>query len=262
MTLDQIETWRSWVGRVGAILCILLFLVIIDALVSRFREPPDLFSGLPGDRLAVSGPLAEKVDQIGELTYQINSENIQLEFKSIQTGYFLGGYLWNGYLNLSPKTLPGDYQLTVRSKNSPPEKPSSRLQIRVYQNLRELRQNSKSYLMRSLGLTAWQVGLFLLVPIAIVFGLVYYLSQKTENLLAAQGKAEVYRVRKRENGFQIFFGLGSRQGIRTGNSLTLIDQQGRIVGSITVGEVFENYSTALVEPELNVQPGFIIARSP
>lgn len=260
--IKQTQSWQTWTGRMGAFLCLLLFLVIIDALVSRFREPPNFFSGLPGDRLAVSGPLAEKVEQIGELTYQIKSEDIQLEFKSIQTGYWLGGYLWNGYLNLSPNALPGDYQLTVRPKNSPPEKPSSRLQIRVYQNLSELRQNSKSYLKRSLGLAAWQAGLFLLVSIAIVFGLVYYLSQKTENLLAAQGKAEVYRIRKGETGFQVFFGLGSRQGIRAGNSLTLIDHQGRIVGSITVGEVFENYSTALAEPELNVQPGFIIARSP
>lgn len=261
MNLKQTSTWSRWAGRIGSFLCILLFLIIIDALVSRFREPPNLFSGLPGDRLAVSGSLAGKTEQVSELTYQTNSPDIQLELEAIQTGFWLGGYQWNGNLSINRSTPPGRYQLTVQPKKSPTGKSSSLSQIRVYQDLMELQRNSKSYLVCSLGIYAWQAGLFLIPLIIFTFGFVFYLSHKTESLLGEQGKAEVYRVRNGETGCEISFGLGSKQGIQAGNSLRVIDHQGTPRGSIIAGEVFENHSTALVDPSLNVRPGFIISRT-
>jgi hypothetical protein len=261
MTLNQVTNWQNWAGRIGSFLCILLFLIIIDGLVSRFREPLNRFSGFPGSRIAVSGPLAEKAEQVRELTYQTNSPDIELEFDTIQTGFWLGGYLWNGYLNLSPRIQPGGYQLMVQTKKSPARKSSSIFQIQVYNNQRGLRQNSKSLLVSSLGIYPWQAGLFLIPFIAFTFGVVFYLSQKTEGLLAEQGKAEVYRVRKGETGYEIFFGFGRKQGIQPGNRLTLSNHQGKEIGSICVTEVFESHSTAQVDLESNIQPGFLISRT-
>jgi hypothetical protein len=261
MTLKQTSAWSLWAGRIGSLLCILLFLVIIDGLVSRFREPHNRFSGLPGDRLAISGPLAEKAEQVGELTYQTNSPDIQLEFDTIQTGFWLGGYLWNGYLSIGPRTRPGGYQLTVQNKKTPSEKSPSLFHVDVYKGLREFQRNSKSFLVSSLGLYSWQAGLFLIPFIAFTFGVVFYLSHKTEGLLAEQGKAEVYRIRKGETGYEIFFGLGQKQGIRPGSRLTLSNNQGKEIGSICVEKVFENHSTAQVDFGLTIQPGFIISRS-
>jgi hypothetical protein len=260
MTLNQITTWQKWTGRIGSFLCILLFLIIIDALVSRFREPLNRFSGLPGSRIAVSGPLAEKTEQIQELTYQINTPDIQLEFGSIETGFWLGGYLWNGTLIISPGIPPGEYLLTVQPKNSAVGKASSPFQIRVYKDLRGFQQNSKSYLVRFLGIKAWQPALGLLLLIVFTFGWVYFLSQKTEILLAKQGKAEIYRVRKGETSCEISFGLGRKQGIQAGSNLLLIGLQGKSLGSIIVGEVFESHSTAQVDPSWKVRPGFMISR--
>ena len=261
MDLKQTVIWSRWAGRLGSFLCILLFLIITDGLVSRFREPINRFAGLPGDRLAVSGPLAGKTEQVGELTYQTNSPDIQLEFEAIQTGFWLGGYQWNGYLNISPHTRPGGYQLTVQTKKTQSEKSSSLFQIKVYNDLRGLQRESKSILVRSLGIYPWQAGLFLIPFIAMTFGLVFYLSHKTESLLAEQGKAEVYRVRKGDTGYEIFFGLGRKHGIQPGNRLTLSTNQGKEIGSISVAEVFESHATAQVDLELNIRPGFFISRT-
>jgi hypothetical protein len=261
MDLKQTVIWSRWSGRLGSFLCILLFLIIIDGLISRFREPLNRFSGLPGDRIAVSGPLAGKTEQVGELTYQTNSPDIQLEFDAIQTGFWLGGYLWNGYLSISPHIRPGGYQLTIGNRKNPSEKSSSLFQINVYNDLRELQRNSKSVLVSSLGIYPWQAGIFLIPFIFFTFGFVFYLSHKTEGLLAEQGKAEVYRVRRGDTGYEIFFGLGRKQGIQPGNHLTLSNNQGKEIGSICVEEVFETHSTAQVDLELNIRPGFIISRS-
>ena len=261
MTLTQTQTCSRWAGKIGSFLCILLFLIIIDALVSKFREPPNRFSGLPGSRIAVSGPLAEKTEQVRELTYQTNSPDMHLEFEAIQTGFWLGGYLWNGYLSLSPQIQPGGYQLSVSPKKSSLEKSASLFQIDVYNDLKGLQRNSKSLLVRYLGIYSWKAGLFFIPFILFSFGSVFCLSNKIESLLAQQGKAEVYRVRKGETGYEISFGLGRKQGIQPGNRLTLSNNQGKAIGSICVEEVFESHSTAQVDFGLNIQPGCIISKT-
>jgi hypothetical protein len=261
MTLNQTITCSRWAGRIGAFLCILLFLIIIDALVSRFREPLNRFSVLPGSRIAVSGPLAEKTEQVRELTYQINSPAIQLEFETIQTGFWLGGYLWNGYLDISPRIQPGAYQLTVQPQKASSKNSSSLFQIDVYNDLRGLQKHSKCFLVRYVGIYPWKAGLFLIPFIVITFGIVFFLSYKTESLWAEQGKAEIYRVRKGETGHEIFFGLGRKQGIQPGSRLTLSNQKGKEIGSIFAEEVFESHSTAQVDFGVTIQPGFIVSKT-
>ncbi|MFH0788024.1 MAG: hypothetical protein V2B13_10490 [Pseudomonadota bacterium] len=272
-------------------MCILFFLTILDALVARFREPLNHFSCLPGSRLAVSGPLAGKIEDPRELTYQTDSKEIRIVFETVQTGYWFGGYMWNGTLLVGPRIQPGGYQLTVQTKPSchdsgvtPPnhenkagrrlnlepysriknqnrERSPSLFQIEVFKNLTSYHHHSKSFIERSLEINPWKVVLFLIPFIVLNFGIVFYLSYRTENLLAEQGQAEVYRVTKGENGTQIFFGLGRTQGIQPGSHLTLINTRGEEVGSIIAQEVFEGHSTARLDSGLNVSPGFMISQT-
>jgi hypothetical protein len=261
MTLTQSSLWGKWIGRTGTLLCILLFLAILDPLVARFREPLNHFSCLPGSHIPVTGPLAEKMEDPRELTYQANSKEIQLVFEAIQTGYWFGGYMWNGTLIVGSQIQPGGFRLTVQSKKGPQKNPLSLFEIEVFKDQASLLHQSKSFIERSLEINPWKVVLFLIPSILLTFGIVFYLSHRAEVLLAEQGKAEVYRITKGENGDQIFFGLGRNQGIQPGHRLTLIDNQGREVGSVIAQEVFEGHSTARLDTGLNVSPGFIISQS-
>jgi hypothetical protein len=261
MNLTQSSLWGKWTGRTGTLLCVLLLLAILDALVARFREPLNHFSCLPGSRIAVNGPLAEKINDPRELTYRVNSKDIQLVFEAVQTGYWLGGNMWNGTLLIGPGIQPGGYQLTVHSKIGTRKSSPSLFEIKVVKDLTSYHHQSKSFIERSLEINPWKIVLFLIPFILLTFGIVFYLSHRAENLLAEQGKAEVYRVTKGETGYQIFFGLGKNHGIQAGHRLTVIDNQGREVGSIIVQEVFEGHSTARLDSGLNVSPGFIISKS-
>lgn len=258
MDVKQVSAWSKWTGRIGTLVSILLLMAVLDGLVSRFRTPLDHFSSLPGSRKAVSGPLPEKSEHPGELTYRSNSKDIQVVFEAVQTGFWLGGYLWSGTLSLGPGIEPGGYLLTVQSKKGQGERSASLFHIEAYRDLTSLQKDSKSFFLRTLGISPWRAALFFIPFIMATFGVVFFLSYKIEILLAEQGEAEVYRIRKEQDGFEIFFGLGSKQGIRPGTGLTLINKQGGPVASITAREVFEGYSTALVDPELNVRPGFMI----
>jgi len=260
MTLRQVSLWRNRTGKIGTMVCILFFLAVLDALSARFREPSNHFSCLPGSRIAVTGPFAEQTNNLQELTYVSNSREIQLLFEAAQTGYWLGGNLWNGTLNVSPGIQPGAYQVMIRSKKTVGGKSGSLFQIEVYKDLKELQQNSKSFFLRYLGINSWQAAFFFFPMVLLAFGCVFYLSHQRERLLSEQGKAEVYRTRLDGNNEEIFFGLGSKQGLQPGNRLILFNPHGLEIGSIIASEVFESHSTAGVDQGWKVHPGFVVSQ--
>jgi hypothetical protein len=261
MNLAQSTLWRKWTGRLGAIFCLLLFLAIMDALVARFREPLNHFSGLPGSETPVSGPLTEKITDISQLTFQAPSPDIRLVFETLQTGYWFGGDLWTGKVMIEPGARPGRYHLFVHSKTNPRKNSASLLEIEVFKDLASSYRESNSLIKRTLSLNPWAVALSFIPFILLSFGAVFYLSHRAEHLLAAQGKAEIYRMTNEENGCLIYFGLGRNQGLEPGGRLTIYDHQGREIGSVFAQEVFEGHSTARLNPDLIVFPGFIVSQS-
>jgi hypothetical protein len=260
MTLKRTQFWRTWAGRTGAVLCLLLFLVIIEALVARFREPVNRFAGWPGIGLAVNGLLAEKIDRVQDLSYQTPSPDLRLDFENLNTGFWLGGNMWNGRLYIGPGIQPGRYPLAVLSGKGPEGGKVFLFQVEVFPDQFSLRKSSKSLLISRLGIYPWPAAGVLVPLIIMLFGAVFFLSHRTESLLTQQGKAEIYRIRKDDKGLEIFFGLGKNQGIKPGTLLTLINEQGKRLGSVTAEEVFEGHSTAWVDPGRDIRPGFFVSR--
>jgi hypothetical protein len=260
MNLKQASAWRNRAGKIGTVLCLLLFLAILDALMARFREPLNHFSGLPGEVIAVTAPLADQTENLQELTYQKSSEGITLHFEALQKGYWLGGAMWNGTLRIDPTVSPGAYTVTVQSLKETQKKAGSRFYIQVYKNQADLQKNSPSFFLSLLGISPWRTALFLIPWVIGSFGIVFYLSNQRERLLSQEGKAEVYRVRTIEKEQEIFFALGREQGIKPGTLLALHDFQDTEIGPVIVFEVSETYSTARVDRDWNVLPGFMVSR--
>jgi hypothetical protein len=260
MNLKQVSAWRNRAGKIGAVLCLVLFLSLLDALVARFREPLNHFSGFPGEGIAVTAPLTDQTENLRELTYKKSSEGITLHFEALQKGYWLGGAMWNGTLKIDPTAPPGTYTVTVQSLKEAAKNGGSLFTIQVFKNQVDLKKNSLSFFLRLLGISPWRTALFLFPWVIGSFGLVFFLSGQRERLLSQEGKAEIYRVRKMENKQEVFFALGCDQGIQPGMSLTLYNFQENKIGSISVLEVFDTYSTARVDCDWNVLPGFMVCR--
>ncbi len=89
---------------------------------------------------------------------------------------------------------------------------------------------------------------------------VFLLSQKIEYLLAQQGKAEVYLVRKTETGYDISFALGTRHGVGPGSKLSLYDEGGRPVGTAVVRECSATDSVAAADTAVPVRQGYMVVR--
>jgi hypothetical protein len=242
------------------VICLLFFLSVLDGLVARFKEPLNHFSGVPGEVIAVTAPLTDGTDSLRDLTYKSSAEGLTLHFEAFQKGYWFGGAMWNGSLQIGPSLGPGTYTVMVWSRKEQRTAGSSVFQVDVYKNQDDLKSKAPSLLQRFLRVNPWQAALFFLPWVLLAFGMVYYLSGQRERLLLREGRAEIYRIKRVEDQEEIFFALGSRQGLRPGASLVLTNPQGVEVGSVTAREVFEDHATALVDPDWKVVPGFIVSR--
>ncbi len=83
-----------------------------------------------------------------------------------------------------------------------------------------------------------------------------------EGLLAQQGQAEVYQVKKMEGGYLVGFGLGTAHGVQPGARLPLFNEEGQTLGTVEVKESSATDSLALIISDQEIRPGFTVSRPP
>ncbi|RJP57782.1 MAG: hypothetical protein C4549_04700 [Deltaproteobacteria bacterium] len=259
MDIEKVRQWRSATGKAAAILCVVLSLLIIDALVAGFMQPINVFDLLPGTSVEINGVLAEKVRSVQELAYTSSSNLIQLSIDSIQKGHWFGENMWQGRLTTSSSIRQGEYTLVVGIKGKKIQKPPHVFLIRVHKDYMGYRQSFKSLMKRHFNISPWVAVVSLSPLVVLAFGCIFLLSRKVEYLMAEQGKAEVYKAIKGEGGYEIAFGLGARHGIRVNTCLALLNEMGKPVGTVVVHKVSETDSLATAEYGCTVKPGYIVS---
>jgi len=260
LNLEQASRWRNLIGRAGGAICFLALLALLDGLIVQFREPLNILRVLPGTTVELNGPLEQEVKGVQDLGYTCDTERLHLTITAVHKGYFLGGDMWRGRLTVSPRLQPGEYRLWVVVKDPVSPRPNPGFRILVFADERSLHQNSKSFLRRYTGLSPWWLAAGLVPGIGLAFGVVFLLSLKREALLAEMGRAEIYRVTKRDGGFEVAFGLGSRHGVGPGASLRILGPTGRPLGTVEVQESTLTDSTGIVTGEPSVKPGDLVCR--
>jgi hypothetical protein len=236
-----------------------MFLALLDGLVARFREPPNLLMVLPGMSLEINGPLEEEVGDVRELTYTSSSPDLRLIFEKVHKGYFLGGDMWRGQLQVDPRTPPGEYSLTVGIQGKTPARPLPPYRVLVFADPLSRQHSYKSMIYRYTGLSPWAAAAGFLPAILLSFGVVYYLSQKKGELLARLDRAEIYRVAFREGECVIGFGLGTDQGLRPGSKVDIFNEQDQEVATGEVEEATATDSLAVVRSDREVKPGYVVS---
>jgi hypothetical protein len=258
MTLDDVNRWRGLAGKAAALFCIIFFLSVFDGLISLFQQSPNDLRLLPGTSVKINGPAKESIRDIDELEYASTTELIQVSFEAVHSGYWMGGRMWRGVLTSSPNTAPGEYGVTVRIKGEPSEKPMTVFRVRVFGNSASLQENSDSIIQRYTGCSPWWIVAPCFILVLLLFGIVYLCSQKREESLRHEGKAEIYRISKTDVGYEISFALGTKHGVQNGSRLKLLDADGIPIGIVKVEVAYEADSTALSTPDIIVKPGYMV----
>ena len=175
-----------------------------------------------------------------------DSDQLQVTFEAIHKGYFLGGDMWRGRLNVGPGIAPGEYSLSVLPRRTLSARKAPAFRILVLPSALSLQKSSTSLIRRWFGFSAFSVSAGCLPGILLAFGAVYWLSGKREAWLAASGRAEVYRVTRGDDGCEIRFALGTAHGISPGAGVAIYDAEGRQVGTGTVEASNQKVSVAQV----------------
>jgi hypothetical protein len=259
MDLEHLSKKRRRVGKAGMIVCLVALLAVLDGLVGQFREPPNIVRLLPGMAVEIDGGLTAEVKGIQDLNFTSSSEYIRVSFDAVHKGYYLGGEMWRGQLTVSPQIQPGEYSLTVSPKKAAAAKDAPAFRVLIFPDAASLQQTQKSLVRRYLGLSPFALAAYCLPAILLAFGLVYYLSGEREGLLARAGQAEIYRVLRREGGYEIRFGLGTAQGLGPGSSVNIINDLGQVVGTAQVEESTLTTSVAVVTGDREVKEGYLIS---
>lgn len=258
---EQVNRWRDLASKIGAAFCIIALLALVDGLLVHFREPANVVKVLPGTNVEVNGELTDEAHSIQELTYTSSSGQLSVTFAAIHKGYFLGGDMWRGQLIVGPQIPPGEYSLSVLPKRTVSPRKAPAFRIIVFPDALSLQKSSTSLIRRWFGISAFVVAAGCLPGILLAFGAVFLLSGKREALLAAGGKAEVYRVTRTEGGYEIHFALGASHGVGPGAKILIYNDEGRQVGTGTVELSNQMKSVAQITADQEIKVGYLVSRA-
>ena len=259
MDVERTTSLRNLIGKAGALFCLIFLVAALDGLVSGARQPDDVLRLLPGESIKINGTLREKLGSVQDLAYTSSSDLIALSFEALHSGFWLGGYMWRGTVELSRGIPAGEYSLSVAPRIGDASKASSVFRVQIYQDYASYRKSDKSFLRRYLDLSPWWVfGCFFFLT-CVCFVLVYLLSHRRGSLLAKKGIAEVYLVERVEDGWKIAFGLGAMHGVRSGTEIIVLDQDGSTLANAKVLDSSDTDSTAVVKSESTIRMGCIVS---
>jgi hypothetical protein len=259
VTSRGVSTLRNWAGRAGALFAVFFLVFLLDALFAQLREPAASLSCTAGQVIRVTGPLPEKTS-LEDLTFRTGSKDLRLAFDSPNRDYWLGARGWRGRILVDRAARPGTYEIYAKAPPSREGGFERAFRVTVFQDRKALRQASASYARRFLDVSPW-VGMVVLFPLVVLsFGGVFLLSDKAGRLLRREGRSEVYRVSKAARGYLIYFDMGCDQGVRPGDSLTLLSAESAPTGKALVLEAYKDYSIAESLPEIPVRPGWLVSR--
>jgi hypothetical protein len=89
---------------------------------------------------------------------------------------------------------------------------------------------------------------------------VWFFSQRVEKLLADQGRAEIFHVKKADAGFEVWFGLGERHGVEPGVRVDICTENGQPICDAVVQRVESENGMALADARAERLPrGAVVA---
>ncbi len=246
---------RRQVGRVGGVLLALALLLLLDGMSSGLRQDAGTFRCLPGQSAAISANVPVYVDSPDKVMVQSAGPGIRLRVDQVMPGYWMGGRLFAGAIEVGPQAAPGDQPLVL---TFPPDDKGKvytlAYTVRVYADAAAMRADSPYYTERILGIPPYLPAGILAGLGLVCLGLVFFLSVRLESRLAAEGMAEVYKFRRLPEGLELEFALGLRHGLNPGDQVRVLAANLLDVGPATVVEVRENAATASASPLLQAGP--------
>ncbi len=267
--MEKLIAARTLTGKLTFIALVIALAGICDGLLASWRTPDNRFDMISGGSSEIIGTFFGNSRNPADLGFSSDTQGVRIDFdKELFKGFWLGENMWRGHIVASPYLKQGTATVKITFKDLSNIKPKDRPKlekrlaytVRVFENESVMRKNDMSLVKRLLGFAPWYLSAFSL-PVILVTGLIgFFLSGKIEHGMAKSGKAEIFRVSRKDNRLEVHFGLGKNHGLALGERLMLFNKAGLLVTELFVSTLNPESATALAEETLPITPGFLVSR--
>ena len=170
-------------------------------------------------------------DLAAHLTFSTDCPELSIHFEELTSR------MWRGRLLTNPAIRRDIFELAVHQKDVPLSEADFRFQVHVFSDTGALQASEVTFSKRFLGIQPLWLTLVLLPLGLLMLYLAYLRSSAEEEKKQAQGIGAIYKLARKNNMWEIVFGLGSRHGIQPGQELIIANKKHHLVASIIVENV-------------------------
>lgn len=267
--MDKLTTWRNILNKVCLIAVILSIAGIFDGLYASYQKPETRIDLVQGSSTEIIGRFYGMTQGLSDLSVVSSTKDLDLTFDpDAFRGFWLGEDMWRATITAKPGMGKGSHILkiiysdlsNIKAKNLAAVDKLSTYHVNTYPDALSLRQNEISWVKRILGISPWWLFVFFFPGVILCSACVFYVSGLMDAHLVADGKAEIYRVSKKANGLEIFFGLGEKHGLVKDEWLMLFSDQGQGVARFQIETLGKENSSAQIGFIEGIGPGCLVSR--
>ncbi|MFZ0134774.1 MAG: hypothetical protein WAK95_19720 [Desulfobacterales bacterium] len=273
-----LEKWatnnKTAFRRVSIAFFSLFLLTLIDMAAFIISDARTVFKVVAGGQTEIGGKLADPVDphELRPLPDQSADPEADRDVNHLLTASpphrpyairFTGvnGRIWRGILTTEPFAAPADLTFQVLRTGKPAEPESVTYHVFIYPDESAYRRSYLSLTKRWTGIDPLWAPLVLLPGGMLIFWIGFRIARQEESDLQNGGIGPIYKLIKKKDHWEVIFGLGAQQGIRTGDTLLVLDARHRPAGEIVAGEVADDHTTATVDAKAPIRADFLVARA-
>ncbi|MFH1155183.1 MAG: hypothetical protein V1793_15335 [Pseudomonadota bacterium] len=249
---------------------ILLIVSMIDTFVFSMFDSGNILKVMVGSTETISGKLGGDLRLISEdlsnkvtdehklqslLDYAPHYSNLDIHFIELK------GRLWRATLHADNVLNTGDYPIRVFASALGLDMDAPPSLIRLFPDKLSYENSFRSVIRRYFGIAPFWITL-IMIPVSILYYfLAFRKASNEEQELISQGIGPIYKVSKQKEKWEIIIGLGISHGIRTGESLVLLNRDKEPAGEIVVSRVKEDHSYAFADISMKIRPDFYVKKN-
>jgi hypothetical protein len=249
--------WQKRTGLLAMVLLGAALLSVADGLVGGLAGNRGLIELLPGSSFAISGPMPPRTETIDQ--FVIDGEpadgSVRLVPRAIFSGFWFGGAMWRGTIEVAADAREGSHLLTVHDRYGEKQNPALVFQVRVWPDLAARNAHSPSRLTRLTGQSPYAFALGFAI-FGLFAGAANFLCGRLwTRHLHAHRCGEIYRARRTDQGTAVACELPSAVDLHPGRVCTIYRPGGEPLCTGRVSGCENNEVLLHVDPSWPVRPG-------
>ncbi len=263
MSFASLAAQRRLAGLVGCGVMILIVAALVDGMIAGGLKDPFHLDLLPGQSVMLSERMPVGAERLEDISLRASAPGISLRLQETFSGFWLGGTLWRAEATLSASLPVGDYSVATFHHNGSAASPPQVFTLRVHKDVHAIQAASGSLSTRSLGLSPYQLALYLLGLALLPMAASFVLSRKISRALRQERMAEIFRARAAQpgetEGQRISFCPGPGHGLTPGSLVEVLDERAKgLLGMAEVIEVTGENIEASMHGGVQVRPGSLV----